>query len=226
MSRTIKPSFLKPTLGVTLPKVSSKKQPILNRAEIKFLLQKAKELDHEYYYVWAVALSTGCRSGELWALKWSDVDFDRKIISITKSYSQKLNIVKDTKTNEWRDIPISNQLEVLLKELKLVTGSSGYVLPRITSWRRGNASQVLRSFCSSIGIREINLHATRACFAVQCLESGVDVATTMKLGGWLSMKSFQHYIRLAGIEVRGATDKLDLIPENKQEGKLIAMQVF
>src|SRR5690606_17299400 len=143
-----------------------------------------RELEHEYYSVWATALLTGCRSGELWALQWTDVDFERRVITIRKSYNGRMKSIKSTKTGHWRDVPINEQLETLLKELKLQTASTGFVLPRISSWTRGEAAGVLRGFCVAIGIREIHFHALRACFAVQCLEAGLGIATVMKLGGW------------------------------------------
>lgn len=78
---------------------------------------------------------------------------------------------------------INVSLEIFLKELRLKTASIGYVLPRIISWRRGEASKVSQSFCEVLGILEITFYAMRACFAVQCTLSGLDVLTTMKLGG-------------------------------------------
>jgi integrase len=212
MTRLLPAHFDSPGRGVSLPRGESKKQPILNREEIRLVLRKARELNHEYFYLWAVAVNTGCRSGELWALRWTDVDFDRRLLSIAKSFNKRTGKNKATKSDQWRDVPISPQLEALLKELKLKTGQTGYVLPRITSWRRGEASKATRKFCAAVGVTEINFHSTRACFAVQCLEAGLGVATTMKIGGWTSIKAFQYYIRLSATEVRGATDKLDLIP--------------
>ncbi len=212
LERIIPAHIESPGRGVPIPKVETKMQPILNRDEIKLFLRKAREIGHEYYYLWAVAVSTGCRSGELWALRWTDVSFETRMISITKSFSSRLGCDKSTKTKESRQIPINIALETLLKELKLKTASTGYVLPRITSWRRGEASKVSRNFCQALGLPEITFHATRACFAVQCLVGGLDIVTTMKLGGWKNVKSFQHYVRLAGVDIRGATDVLDLIP--------------
>lgn len=214
LERIIPAHIESPVRGVTTPKVETKMQPILNRDEIKLFLKKARDIDHEYYYLWAVAVSTGCRSGELWALRWTDISFETRMISITKSFSSRLGCDKSTKTKESRQVPINVALETLLKELKLKTASTGYVLPRITSWRRGEASRVSRNFCIALGLPEITFHATRACFAVQCLVGGLDIVTTMKLGGWKNVKSFQHYIRLAGVDVCGATDVLDLLPDS------------
>lgn len=214
LERIIPAHIDSPARGVSIPKVATKIQPILNRDEIKLFLRKAREIGHEYYYLWAVAVSTGCRSGELWALRWTDVSFETRMISITKSFFSRLGCDKSTKTKVSRQVPINAALEALLKELKLKTASTGYVLPRITSWRRGEAS---RSFCQALGLPEITFHATRACFAVQCLVGGVDIVTTMKFGGWKNVKSFQHYVRLAGVDIKGATDILNLIPETERE---------
>lgn len=214
LERIIPVHIESPARGVSIPKVATKIQPILNRDEIKLFLRKAREIGHEYYYLWAVAVSTGCRSGELWALRWTDVSFETRMISITKSFSSRLGCDKSTKTKESRQIPINVVLGTLLKELKLKTASTGYVLPRITSWRRGEASKVSRRFCQALGLPEITFHATRACFAVQCLVSGLDIVTTMKLGGWKNVKSFQHYVRLAGVDIQGVTEVLDVLPED------------
>jgi integrase len=56
------------------------------------------------------------------------------------------------------------------------------------------------------------------------LASGVDQATVMKIGGWQDLKTFQIYVRLAGIEVKGATDVLRVFSPskyNKKEGNVI-----
>ena len=131
LERIIPAHIESPARGVSMPKVETKVQPILNRDEIRLFLRKAREIDHEYYFLWAVAVNTGCRSGELWALRWTDISFDTRMISITKSFSSRLGCDKSTKTKESRQIPINSSLERLLMELKLKTASTGYVLPRI-----------------------------------------------------------------------------------------------
>lgn len=55
-----------------LGKDSEKKPEILTLAEIRKLLQEARQLDHPWYPVWALAILTGMRSGELYALAWAD----------------------------------------------------------------------------------------------------------------------------------------------------------
>lgn len=218
------PRYLRsPARGMRLPKLEHKKQPILNRQQIIKLLTEAKRMEHPYFYLWVVAINTGCRSGELYALQWQDVDFDRKMITIGKSYSSRLKIISSTKTDEWREVPINMGLEQTLKELKLLTGLSGFVLPRIASWKRGEAAQETRSFCSLIGVPELTFHSTRACFTVQCLEAGLPATTVMQLGGWKSLKSMQHYVRLAGTDIKGSTDKLNLMPIETRNAAVLSL---
>jgi integrase len=220
LQKLIPSTLSNPAFGCLLPTTEPKAQPILNRVEIQRLLSKAKEWEHEYYPLWAVAFETGCRSGELLALKWTDVDFEQKLISVSKSYNSRMRTIKGTKTNENRFLPISPVFEQFLKELKLKTFLTGYVLPRIKSWQRGEAAKVTRDFCKVVGIPEINLHAARACFAIASLQAGNSIAETMKLGGWENIESFQHYVRLAGIEIKGLTDKFNFLPESKA-GQLV-----
>ena len=55
----------------------------------------------------------------------------------------------------------------------------------------------------------------RACFATQLLTSGVDMAKVMKIGGRKDIKTMQIYMRLAGVDERGATDGLRFLPSDE-----------
>jgi hypothetical protein len=41
------------------------------------------------------------------------------------------------------------------------------------------------------------------------------------LAGWKDLKTMQRYIRLAGVEVKGATDGLKLLPEADVMAKVV-----
>lgn len=55
-----------------------------------------------------MAYQTGMRTGEILALKWDNVDLKAGFIRIR---------AEDTKTNEARIVPLTNELTVLLKSL-------------------------------------------------------------------------------------------------------------
>ena len=81
------------------------------------LLKMAKDVNHRFYPIWCFAVKTGLRSGEMYALQWSDIDFERDLISITKQWTKKDGF-SPTKSSENRLVPISQDLKGFLMELK------------------------------------------------------------------------------------------------------------
>ncbi len=212
-SGLIKNMPMLPTAGIKFQKEEEKMPEILTISEIKKLLFAARELEHRWYPIWAFALLTGMRNGEIYALLWDDVDFDNKIINLTKSFNKRSGQTKCTKGGYWRHIPISSELETLLKELKLKSSGNPHVLPRIRDWNKGYQARELRAFCQSIGIPSIRFHALRACFATQLIRQGIPAIQIQKICGWKDLETMQRYIRLAGIEISGVTENLKILPD-------------
>ena len=70
-------------------KIGDKIEGVLNEDEIKLLLSKAKEAGNGWYPVWATAIFTGMRSGELFALKWESVDIENRKIIVREAWDSK-----------------------------------------------------------------------------------------------------------------------------------------
>lgn len=220
-SNLIKGMAILPTAGIKFQKEEEKLPEILTISEIRKLLYAAKEMDHKWYPVWAFALLTGMRNGEIYALLWDDVDLENKVIILSKSYNKRTKTTKCTKAGYWRHIPISSELETLLKELKLKSNGSPFVLPRIRDWNKGYQARELRAFCESIGIPSIRFHALRACFATQLIRQGIPAIQIQKICGWKDLETMQRYIRLAGIEISGVTENLKILPDNIVMGEVV-----
>ncbi len=204
-----------PMRGLQLGGLKGEKVPdILTLEEIRKLLLEAKRMEHPWYPIWAMALLTGMRNGELHALLWSDVDLESRKITVSKSFNTRGKFVKCTKSGQWRTVPVSDELYAMLLELKATSGSRPSVLPRFWKWDGGQQAQVLRAFCQGIGIQSIRFHALRACFATQLLAHDIAPARVMKICGWQELKTMQHYTRLAGIDERGATQVLKMLPSD------------
>ncbi len=181
-------------------------QKVLTAQEAQTLLRAAKETNHSFYPIWAFALMTGMRSGEMYAFMWSDVDLEAGNISVSRQWTSKTGI-GPTKTRDSRIVPISPELKVFLSERKLeVTGD--FVLPHLRHWTKGLQARVLRDFCLSIGITPIKFHDLRATFITNMLAQGVPLATVMAIVGHRRMSTTDIYLRLAGVNVKGATAKL------------------
>lgn len=202
-----------PAIGIKLARDEIKKPEILTINEIKRLLVEARNISSPWFPVWATALLTGLRNGELFALLWSDVDWENKAISVTKSYNCRRRLVKSTKSGDWRTVPISTELMALLKELKIHAGDRTHLLPRVHDWHKGGQARELRKFCIGIGITSIKFHTLRACFATQLIRNGIPPIQIQKICGWKDLETMQRYIRLAGIETDGVTESLRVLPD-------------
>ena len=217
-----------PVEGLCVSNKVEKVPKILTLEDIRILLGRAQKLTHPWYPIWTFAFLTGMRSGELQALQWKDIDLEKRIIRVSKSYSPHLKGIKSTKTGYWRSVPISKELEGVmlgLKEGQEFTPED-FVLPHHYAWSNGQAGAILRGFLKEVGIdKDIVFHTLRACFATHMLAQGVNQAIVMKIGGWRDIKTFQIYVRLAGVEVKGATEVLSVLPKMRPVmGQVVNLQ--
>lgn len=198
-----------PAVGIRI-RCADANQGVLNRNEIEILLREAKNSEHRFFPHWTLALLTGMRSGELYSLRWTDVDLVTGKINISKAWTR-LNGEGPTKTAKNRIYPISNECRSFLAELKTnYSKNSEFVLPRLWEWDQGVQAQVLKGFCREIGITPIKFHDLRATFITQMLNNGVPLSKVMAIVGHSSLKTTQGYLRLSGKDIEGATEDLNI----------------
>lgn len=204
-------------------KVPEPKQAVLNTSEVDKLLHEAAITEHRFYPIWAVAVFTGMRSGELYALKWTDLDFEESKIYVTKAWSSKDGF-GPTKSRRNRVVPICESLRKLLQELKLKSGNSDFVLPRLKEWESGEQAKVLREFCRAIGITPVKFHDLRATFITQMLLKNVSLAQVMAIVGHAELKTTNRYLRVAGSDLNGATEKLSFSLPQTELARVIELK--
>lgn len=209
-------------IRVNVPEVDQK---VLTKTEVEIFLQEAKQTNHRFYPVWAMALMTGMRSGELFALKWTDIDFEGRTISVSKQWTSK-NGFGPTKTQRSRVVPISNALLKFLKELKIKSGNqSEFVLPQMPEWENGEQARITREFCAAIGITPVKFHDLRATFITNLLARGESLARVMAIVGHSQIKTTNGYLRKAGVDVQGATEKLGYdLPDEVVGAKVLSLR--
>jgi integrase len=132
---------------------------------------------------------------------------DNGTISVSKSWNSK-NGFTSTKNQKTRVVPISDELMAFLKGLKLQRGNDEFILPHLTEWKRGEAARVTKAFCKSLGITDIRFHDLRATFITSLLARGESLARVMAIVGHSDMETTNAYLRKAGIELKGGTEKL------------------
>lgn len=210
------------TSGISISKIEDRAPKILSWEQLQFFLQKAHEQNHPWYEIWAAAVYTGMRNGELFALKWPSVDLEKRLILVDSSYNKRQNIFKSTKSGRFRSVPINDSLFEILVKLKN-SSQSEFVFPRIPRWEIGHQAKVIQEFCSEIGLPQVTFHTLRACFATHLLSKGASLGQVMKCAGWAELKTVQRYNRLAGVNERGATDILNGLAPDVSEQNVVKM---
>ena len=208
-----------------------KPKKVLNTNQASLLLSEARRLDHPFYHHWAFALLSGMRSGEMYSLRWTDVDLVTGNICIHSSWSNK-DGYHSTKTRKSRILPISDDLKKLLLELKnlgpfseTLIGLNGskdvfidLVLPRNSRWRHGEQALMTRDFCQAIDITSVKFHDLRSTFITNLLAQGASLPQVMSIVGHSDVEITNGYLRLAGVDVKGVTDLLAYnLPEEMPE---------
>lgn len=195
------------------PKLKFKKtlkiMSVLKENEMFHLLKMSKEKKHPWFAIWAVALYTGLRNGELYALKWDRVDLNKRQMIVSLAWNKK-NGFKETKSGDDRIVEIAESLLPLIEEL-YINRTTEFVLPRFEEWDKNEQARVLRGFLEEIKLPRIRFHDLRASWATLMLSKGVEPIKVMSMGGWRDLKTMQIYIRKSGINIQGITSRLNFL---------------
>ena len=199
-------------------KVKKIPEPILNiltQQQITDFLAVAESSGIEWFPVWATAVYTGMRSGELYALRYKHLQHDdgKPVIKVQESWTKQGDFKPYTKNRMVRSVPINPELQRILDNLRAQNSNSGnpeeFVLPRISSWGQGDAAKDLGAFLRGCGLPKIRFHDLRACFISQMLLNKVPPSMVMKIVGHNDMKTMMRYCRHTGSDLLGLTDILD-----------------
>jgi integrase len=178
-----------------LPEDESYRNRVLSEDEEVRLLEVAESYLKPLFLV---ALYTGMRKGEIFNLKWQDVDFEKCEITVTKS-----------KSGKQRRIPINTVLFNLLYAHKFQNGKSEYVFTNPKTGKPYN--DIKKSFTSALeeaGIEDFHFHDLRHTFASRLVRNGVDLNTVKELMGHYSITTTQRYLHSQAKEKMQAVESL------------------
>ena len=129
------------------------------------------------------ALHTGCRKEEILSLKWSQVNLEQKMISLT-----------DTKNHERREVPINETAKEVLLSLKK---EGPYVFPSRRGERWINITMSWQRVLKDTQIEDFHFHDLRHTFASNLVMNGVDLMVIKELLGHRTIEMTMRYAHLS-----------------------------
>lgn len=165
------------TAGLSLPAVRGRRDRIASPVEAAALLAALPDEDRP---LWAAALYTGLRRGELMALRVDDVDLKRGVLNVARSYDPKERAFVEPKSRAGvRRVPIASVLREHLVAHKLRSGRSGEALlfgrTDGTPFDDYALKQRADRAWKSARLSPIGLHESRHTFASLMIAAGVNV---------------------------------------------------
>lgn len=153
---------------------------------------------HKYIFMrifMHIGFYTGARTGEIASLKWSDIDFKKKTLTIARSIRK--GVLGTTKTDNIRTIPMVEALVNVLLEYK-GTPDKEYIF---RNPRTGSIYQDTRSIVDTYYkplLKRLNLsyrviYSLRKTFASVSMENGVALSTISKCLGHQSTEITSRY---------------------------------
>lgn len=178
------------TNPIALVRCSSKRATtpdILTPEEIRGILG---ELSEPGRTVTMLAAITGMRRGELFGLKWEDINFERLTISIVRSLVDQVEGLPKTEASR-KPLPVSEELVVALQSWR---SQSGYTKPsdwvfaspqafgKLPFWPDMLLRRHILPAAERLGItKRIGWHTFRRTAATLLMSSGSSVKTTQEL---------------------------------------------
>lgn len=205
---------------------------ILHEPLNKFIFRKAKVFS-------IIALCEGLRIGEICGLKWGDINFENKTITIKRTVNRvydiedeksKINISSPKTENSERTIPMLDFAAEKLKEYKKICediNEKFYINPEIEDFYvLGGVSpiepRVLRAdfqrFLNAYEIEYINPHGLRHTFCTTAINMGAPVNGVSKMLGHANeVITLGIYNHLTESKMRETTDILNQAINNVQD---------
>lgn len=196
-------AFKNPVQGVKFLKEPREKDRILTEEEEKRLFEVIKKSPKQKHLepILITALNTGMRKSEILNLKWNQIDFGNRIIT-----------VENTKNGEIRKIPMNDLLTETLLKCKNESKSE-YVFSE-NGKPYGDIKTGWWTALKKAGIEGLRFHDLRHTFGSRLGMAGVDLRTIQLLMGHKDIKMTMRYSHPTQQHIREAVQILQKNPIN------------
>lgn len=168
------------------------KRPVFTSGQMELFLTTLWGKDEMLCRFARFLVGSGLRTGEALGLEWSDIDFTKKTISVTKQWNRAVDAITSPKTeSSVRIVPLLPEAEEGLIGLPVSNR------PIFASLRTKDIPHKMKVMADRYGMPGLTLHGLRHHFASQCYQKNVDPKVTQKaLGHALSATTMDIYTSL------------------------------
>ncbi len=146
-----------------------------------------------------LSMHTGVRRGELFNLKWTDIDFGQRTTLTVRG--------EGSKSGQTRHIPLNQAaVDTLLQWQR--QNDNGQLVFHNNGKKFTNVNSAWRNVLQDAGISNLRWHDLRHTFASNLVMAGVDLNTVRELLGHKDIKTTLRYAHLAPKEKAAAVEKL------------------
>lgn len=207
------------TSHIKLPSIKEKEVAAFNRIEQQKLENYCLNSKPNYIGI-IICLYTGIRLGELLALTWDDIDFDKRLLkvnktvyTITKNGKNEAYIDKPKTKQSNRIIPLPKQVISVLKKNKKESKSNYIIATKLGDIVQNRSYQKsFKSILRKCNIAYKNFHSLRHTFATRALELGMDVKALSEILGhknpMITLNRYSHSLLEHKFEYMNKVGKL------------------
>ena len=162
----------------------------------------------------------GLRGGELSGLKWSDIDWKNRTISIKRTVEFLNGRFAESPPKSaagFRTIPLTKRAYDILvsqkgKKFPVIVGYDEYVFRNSKGkpQHRHIYNRSVKAIGEKIGVSDLSMHSLRHSFATRCIESGMRPKTLQRIMGHSSLSiTMDLYVHVTDDELHKEIEKLD-----------------
>ena len=209
-----------PVKQITKPEIPESRCPILSKEQVKRLLHECKKSGSKFLYSFVLlALHTGCRSKELRALRWTQVNLIAGTITL---------IASETKGKKTRIVPLTEPAKNILQNLadkankEIGTDENGVpigvIFPATNDPHKPRDMHkhfdlaVIKAGLNKLpDAGKLRIHDLRHVCGTFLLMNGADLETVREILGHRDLSTTQKYLHVVNAHKKKAIDKISYL---------------